>query len=264
VESRLDPDGRSSPAPIALVTLATPPTILPMTATQQHAAGKPRPRDPAPRDPRDHANRTARAGRPAQRATGKPRPASTAQRASAPSRQRAITPARHHAITPSRHHAITPSRHHAITPSTVKPTRTARPARTSELRTQTVLPHPATSAVVSATNTTESTNALNRQPPKKRATALATRSSLGSRPQPQRTGRTGSRPRLHIGRIGWPSQKTWFRRAASFRRRTAGSSGLSRSRSQPTVMKGEAGAVPQSRTSEATCQSPTRRLLVGE
>ena len=61
---QLDLGGRSSRAPIALVTLAARPTILRptilrLTAAQRHAAGK-----PGPRGLGTHANRRARAERP--------------------------------------------------------------------------------------------------------------------------------------------------------------------------------------------------------
>jgi len=74
VQSQLDLGGRSSRAPIALVTLAARPTILRMTAAQRHAAGKPGSRGSGTR-----ANRWARAGRPAQGAASGPGPASAAR-----------------------------------------------------------------------------------------------------------------------------------------------------------------------------------------
>lgn len=74
MQGQLNLGGRSSRAPIALVTLAARPTILRITAAQRHAAGK-----PGPRGPGTHANRRARAGRPAQSAAGGPGPASAAR-----------------------------------------------------------------------------------------------------------------------------------------------------------------------------------------
>jgi hypothetical protein len=105
VQGQLDLGGRSSRAPIALVTLAARPTILRMTAAQRHAAGK-----PGPRGSGTHANRRARAEQPPPKAppVNRARPAHRARPAST-----------------------------AMTPSTARPTRTARPARTSELRRQT-------------------------------------------------------------------------------------------------------------------------------
>ena len=72
MQGQLDLGGRSSWAPIALVTLAARPTILRMTAAQRHAAGK-------PGAPGDHVDSRARAGRPAQGAAGGPGPASAAR-----------------------------------------------------------------------------------------------------------------------------------------------------------------------------------------
>jgi hypothetical protein len=60
---QLDLGGRSSRAPIALVTPAARPTILRMTAAQRHAAGKPGPRGPGAPGPTRTARR-ARGDRP--------------------------------------------------------------------------------------------------------------------------------------------------------------------------------------------------------